>query len=765
MFGDKSKSSEYKIRAVGIKFGYLVKQGLKLKTWKRRWFVMTHEQLYYFESPSDLQPLGSLSMKEITSVVAASDSDTSRSHCLKVATGNRTYFFSPEEKKDFDEWLIALRSFSNLFPSRLTSVIEQLPQIEKLLGLFEVVAKLIPVCNNVALQCGKDLSLQRDIVECVKKLGSTCINLSNATFATVSKVSSSKNWQTGSSFATLMQSLEQLRVCSESVMKLITQARVVNSSEVVRLLYDCSNSVASAAKMFELTKVEDAAPRTPSTSLGETAKPVYSPPQHQSMVVNRDRNLPISINEIFNLLAEMTDSVSILVKEIRAGTQPQDILSSCKIVTYLTNKITGHADTIMTGAIPDFLKYMLHESIQRFQESVLVVILFVKSAVKNTAPSPAMCQVLDDAVINCGNCMHDLLVNARIVMDYMEAYRLGIELELLANLDSGQYSSSLADYCSLVGKASTLSKFLEEVSAILHRTWYSTTDGNTDSSLIRYAAAFLETVQELVQGTISVATSISFDDLAFHEDVKALMEVANMIILSLRTSSSESLARMGIYQTFSLWKELTANLTNIVSRVRDALKEAGKIEDEDMERDVNIWEDVKDSSENILFSKEEGEVEKIKAATLNKLVQRLTSDAIADLKFRNVFIATYRSFSTPEKLFQKLVQRFLVPKTRLPPNVDVDEYIKKFVSPIQMRVINVMKLWMEQCYMDIDDKLLGQIDAFINKTFTADGLTPVSKHMLPTYRKIVPLRKKDLVTLKSTIDAGLSAQVRVNLVW
>ncbi len=65
----------------------------------------------------------------------------------------------------------------------------------------------------------------------------------------------------------------------------------------------------------------------------------------------------------------------------------------------------------------------------------------------------------------------------------------------------------------------------------------------------------------------------------------------------------------------------------------------------------------------------------IKAATLNKLIIKLTNDqdhgiqtsfpiikviflSFEDIKFQKMFIMTYRSFTTPSKLFVKLLQRY-----------------------------------------------------------------------------------------------------------
>jgi RasGEF N-terminal motif len=47
----------------------------------------------------------------------------------------------------------------------------------------------------------------------------------------------------------------------------------------------------------------------------------------------------------------------------------------------------------------------------------------------------------------------------------------------------------------------------------------------------------------------------------------------------------------------------------------------------------------------------------IQAATLNKLIEHLTSPTGHDLEFRSAFFMTYRSFTTPSILLSKLIDR------------------------------------------------------------------------------------------------------------
>jgi hypothetical protein len=48
----------------------------------------------------------------------------------------------------------------------------------------------------------------------------------------------------------------------------------------------------------------------------------------------------------------------------------------------------------------------------------------------------------------------------------------------------------------------------------------------------------------------------------------------------------------------------------------------------------------------------------IKAATLDKLIERMTYEKHPELKFKDIFLLTYRSFTTPFILLDKLIQRF-----------------------------------------------------------------------------------------------------------
>lgn len=125
-------------------------------------------------------------------------------------------------------------------------------------------------------------------------------------------------------------------------------------------------------------------------------------------------------------------------------------------------------------------------------------------------------------------------------------------------------------------------------------------------------------------------------------------------------------------------------------------------------RDTNIWAEKKDSEGNILFERDGDRVE-VKAGTLNQLVMRLTNDVEAEQDFIQTFLICYRSFTTPEELFHKLMERFNIPsEENLPPNI---------VKTIQLRVISAIKRWMQLSFGDFVESptLMEELKSFVAK--------------------------------------------------
>ena len=61
--------------------GWLWKQGGRYKTWKRRWFILNDNCLYYFEFTTDKEPRGIIPLENIS---VREVPDRSKPHCFEL---------------------------------------------------------------------------------------------------------------------------------------------------------------------------------------------------------------------------------------------------------------------------------------------------------------------------------------------------------------------------------------------------------------------------------------------------------------------------------------------------------------------------------------------------------------------------------------------------------------------------------------------------------------------------------------------------------
>ena len=88
-------------------------------------------------------------------------------------------------------------------------------------------------------------------------------------------------------------------------------------------------------------------------------------------------------------------------------------------------------------------------------------------------------------------------------------------------------------------------------------------------------------------------------------------------------------------------------------------------------------------------------------------------------------MTTFRSFTTPEILLNKLIQRYRVPETSA-----------ESPLPIQLRVCNALKLWVDSQYKDFTGDLLIQLQEFLDELAQIKAYSKFASSIRQTLQKV-----------------------------
>ncbi|GLV35231.1 uncharacterized protein CBL_01620 [Carabus blaptoides fortunei] len=89
------------------KSGHLAKLGGKLKTWRKRWFVLKNGILMYWKSQNDVnrKPQGQIVLDEICRITRAEGAAT-----FEISTGKKTYYLTADSIATMEDWIRVLQN-------------------------------------------------------------------------------------------------------------------------------------------------------------------------------------------------------------------------------------------------------------------------------------------------------------------------------------------------------------------------------------------------------------------------------------------------------------------------------------------------------------------------------------------------------------------------------------------------------------------------------------------------------------------------------
>jgi hypothetical protein len=74
-------------------------------------------------------------------------------------------------------------------------------------------------------------------------------------------------------------------------------------------------------------------------------------------------------------------------------------------------------------------------------------------------------------------------------------------------------------------------------------------------------------------------------------------------------------------------------------------------------------------------------------------------------------------------------ERYNAQIPKLPRGVSLEEYKQKTVKPIQLRVINIIKSWIDTSFFDFDQKMVYRLSYFIDSVMVEDGHEQLAKQL------------------------------------
>lgn len=140
----------------------------------------------------------------------------------------------------------------------------------------------------------------------------------------------------------------------------------------------------------------------------------------------------------------------------------------------------------------------------------------------------------------------------------------------------------------------------------------------------------------------------------------------------------------------------------------------------------------------------------VKAATLEKLVEKITHHSAPDMMMLNTLMITYPLFTTSSVMIELLGKRFDVP---IPQDESlVAKHNQEVLIPVQLRVFNAVKIWVDK-YFTIagqDEEFVAKVTSLASKIANSSTMAGAGKSL----ERVLANLKEGIVPLVEHNSAG-----------
>jgi hypothetical protein len=284
-------------------------------------------------------------------------------------------------------------------------------------------------------------------------------------------------------------------------------------------------------------------------------------------------------------------------------------------------------------------------------------------------------------------------------------------------------------------------KVFEDYEGKLNYAEMETQLDNSAHELETICNAFVEHLNNNAD-TPSTLAQYLFDNVFFIRDfAQMLTETIIWAIKEGWDTTSQLQVSASIKQAYPQIKQICNDLNT---------KKATDESKEKKDTDVNIWFE---PMENLVWL-EDDETEKwtqhkgmklVKAGSLNILVLNLFRpfSEVSEIDYPKAFLTTYRSFTTPEKFWYKilesydlhLLQQQIAANGKMPTMIKKDQLRADYIKTVRLRVCNVLNSWITIAFHDLSPNLIKEIEEFVTKRLSSDGLDAPKAKILASLKK------------------------------